>query len=581
MWLLVSLALSFARITHPAFGLGGDLPIHYHVTRSFARSFSEGDPLPRWAGLLDGGNGDAWFTFYPPLSYQVCVLLMKLLGVDILTSLKIVSVLILIIAQATAYLFARAFFNRRGSLVAALIYVALPAFPLIALKVCLFANAFALGFVPLALLGAHKLLFGERWARGLILFALGMSGIILSHVITTYLCGIAIAMMTLIYLPRAGWRGVARLAAGGGLVFALTAFFLIPQLIEMQWVRVDLQVNQHDYRDYFLFAKSQNDSPYRRIWASFNRSVSFLTLAQTALTFLFCLACLPLLRLRNRMAAPVLLGFAFTSFGLIISLSWFDIVWRFLPGLKFIQFPWRFLPFVSLGCGLLVAAACAPQEAGPSSWRMLTQLQRAGISLLLTWIVIANIGFTWVITRLNEPGITSEQTVRLFDSPNLPKRTFEESKQLDYKDDGQYAAYAANNPYYRPKGADLDIYPPVAQPGGLTLLSDHGRIVSQRLTIERREFAVECDEPVRARIETYHYPHWIARLDGREIRIDAESGSGRMLIDLPAGAHNLTVTFEPRNQIEIWARRVSFLTWVLFIGWILRNWPRINAKDHE
>src|SRR5574341_551828 len=255
IWLLVSLTISFARITHPAFALEGDMSVHYHVTRSYARSFDEGDLLPRWAGLLDGGNGDAWFTFYPPLSYLFTVVLMKLLSLDVQTSLRIVLVLILIIAQTSAYCFARAFFNRRGSLLVSLLYVALPAFPLIGLKICLFANAFALSFVPLAMLGAHELLVGERRARGLVIFALGASGLILSHVITTYLCGIAIGLMTLIYLPRVGWRGVARLAAGGLLVFALTAFFLVPQQIEMNWVRVDMQVGRHDYRSYFLFGE--------------------------------------------------------------------------------------------------------------------------------------------------------------------------------------------------------------------------------------------------------------------------------------------------------------------------------------
>ena len=37
----------------------------------------EGDPLPRWAGLLDGGRGDALFTFYPPLCYFASAVLMK------------------------------------------------------------------------------------------------------------------------------------------------------------------------------------------------------------------------------------------------------------------------------------------------------------------------------------------------------------------------------------------------------------------------------------------------------------------------------------------------------------------------
>lgn len=582
-WLLVSLIISFARVSHPAFGLQGDLPLHYHIMRSFARSFEEGDPLPRWAGLLDGGKGDAWFTFYPPLSYLFTVVLMKLLGVDVMTSLRIVSVLILIIAQASAYSFARAFFNRRSSLVASLFYVALPAFPLIGLKVCLFANAFALSLAPLAMLGAHHLLIGERRARGLIIFALGASGIVLSHVITTYLCGIAIALMTLIYLPRAGWRGAARLAGASLLVFALTAFFLVPQQIEMKWARVDMQIARHDYRNYFLFAEPRDDSHFHKMWANFNNGVSFLTLAQIALTFLFCVACLPVLRKRDRMSAPVFLGFALAAFALTISLPWSDVIWRYLPGLKFIQFPWRFLPFASLGCGLVVAAAYAPQEinqyggqtGGQNSWRTLNPLYRAGVSLLLTWIVIANVIATWAIARIDEPGITNEQVARLFNPPDLPKLTSQESNQLDHNDDWGYVAYTANHPYYRPNNSELDIYPPALQPGGLTLISGRGRVVSQQLNIERRQFAVECEEPVRARIETYNYPHWVARLDGREINIDVEPGTGLMLVDLPAGAHILTVTFEPRNQIETWARRISMLSWMLFTGWII--WRSIRS----
>jgi len=261
IWLLVGAVISFPRVTHPAFGFQGDLPLHYHITRAFARSFDEGDLAPRWAGLLDGGKGNAWFTFYPPLAYLFSAAMMKLLGVDVLTSLRIVSFLIFLIAQASAYLFARALFNRRYSLIASLFYAALPAFPLVGLKVGLFLNAFALSLAPLAMLGAHELLIGERRARGLIIFALGASGIILSHVITTYLCGIAIALMTLIYLPKVGWRGAARLAGAGLLALALTAFFLVPQLIEMKWAQVDQQVARHDYRNYLLFAKPLDECP--------------------------------------------------------------------------------------------------------------------------------------------------------------------------------------------------------------------------------------------------------------------------------------------------------------------------------
>src|SRR5262245_9626461 len=569
IWLLVSLTISFARVTHPAFGLEGDLSLHYHITRSYMRSFEEGDLLPRWAGLLDGGNGDAFFTFYPPLSYLLSAILMKVAGINALTSLKLVTVLIIFIAQAGAYRFARTFFNRRGSLVASVLYVALPAYSLISLKLSFFANAFALSFVPFALLGAHKLLIGKRHASGLTFFALGMSGIVLSHNITTYLCGIVFALMTLLYLQQVGWRGVARLVGAGFLVFALTAFFLIPLLTEMKWVRTGLQVDRHDYHDYFLFAKVQEGSQYRKMWSSLNLGVSYITVAQTSMTFLVCLVCLPILRKRSLLALPVSFGFAITTFTLIISSPWSNILWQYLPGLNFIQFPWRFLPFVSLGCGLVIAAAFTPQPDNQSSWRMLRPVHRALISFLLTWMGIANVYFTWTIVRMEASEITKEQVARLLDSPDVEKLPFDAMNRLDNRDDSLPNAYKANQYYFRPNTAELILYPPATEPGGLTLLTQQGQVKSQRLCNQQREFVVECKDPTKARIETYYYPHWIARLDGNEIPINLESETGRMLIDLPAGTHNLAIAFEPRNKIEIWAVRGSLLAWVLFIGWII------------
>src|SRR5262245_16518232 len=211
-WVLVGALLTFVRITHPAFGIQGDLPLHYHAIRSFERSFSEGDLAPRWAGLMDGGRGDARFTFYPPLSCWVSVILMKAFRVDALASLKMVSLLILVIAQISAYIFARQFFSRRSSLIASLIWVLLPAYPLIALHRAFFANALALSFVPLALLGAHLLLGEERRARGFAVFTLSFSAIVLTHPITTYLSAIVVGLFALSSLPKFGWRSGARLA---------------------------------------------------------------------------------------------------------------------------------------------------------------------------------------------------------------------------------------------------------------------------------------------------------------------------------------------------------------------------------
>ncbi|MGH9766296.1 MAG: 6-pyruvoyl-tetrahydropterin synthase-related protein [Blastocatellia bacterium] len=565
IWFSISALLTFARITNPAFGIQGDLPLHYHAIRSFERSFSEGELTPRWAGLMDGGRGGARFTFYPPLSSWLSVALMKAFGVDALTSLKIVSPLILMIAQISAYIFARQFFSRRSSLIASLTWVLLPAYPLIALHRAFVANALALSLVPLALLGAHLLIAEERLARGFAVFALSFSAIVLTHPITTYLSAIAIGLMALIYLPTRGWRAVAGLAGAGVVTLALTAFFLWPARVEAGWVQMGLQTVQQDYHNYFLFAKAPDGSRYRRGWAEINDVASAITITQTLMALSLGLMCLNILAPKKpstRLTAVARLGVVMAVFGLIISLPISEILWRYTPGFKFIQFSWRFQPFVALGCGLLAATIC-------ETWPALNPKLRVRISALLTWIVIASAVFTIMIARLEEPNVTRAQINDLLRAPNAKPITIEESRRMTNEEDLRYTSYAANEFYFRPPGSDFTLYPPASEPGGLSIISGPGRVISQKLNIAHREFMIESEEPTLARIETYHYLHWVARLDGREIKINAEQGSGLMLVDLPAGAHRLTLDYEVKQASQRIARAISLMAWGAFLIWTI------------
>lgn len=564
-WLFILLAglLSAGRLTNPAFGVLGDLPYHYHFTRAFQQSLLEGDWLPRWAGLLDGGRGEALFTFYPPLCFFLTTTLARLFHTDLLTGLKLITFLCLVLAQGSAYLFARAFFSRGLSALAAAMYVLLPGYPLILLNRALLPNGLALCFVPLALLATHRLLWPESprqrnlWTC---LLALSLSAIVLTHVVTTYVCALVLGVMVFSYLPTTGWRSLFRLIPAGLIALALTAFFLLPQQLEINWVNVKVLTEQHDFRSYFLFAPPRSTSAYHRAWASLNEAASWITLLQTGLILL---AGLLLWRKSLPQAQRLLLRFslALTAFSFLLALPLSRLLWEWLPGLSYLQFPWRMQPIVALSGGLLLALLVAQA----------LELDAAGRKALLTFpglLLLANFFFTYATTRAPQIALDQAQVRQLLDNSALPPTTTEALREGQTREGYyDYLTYYGNQASYRPRGTDTQLYSHAQHYGGLSIISGRGAITGQQLTNQRRAFELRNDEPVRVRLATYAYPHWVIRLDGQETRGRIEPDSGLLLVEVPAGAHMLTFSYEERQPAAIWARRVSALAWVLLALW--------------
>jgi hypothetical protein len=191
------------------------------------------------------------------------------------------------------------------------------------------------------------------------------------------------------------------------------------------------------------------------------------------------------------------------------------------------------------------------------------------IAAALTWIVIVNAIFTFMLARLDEPNVTRAQAVGLLDAPNAKPVKLDEGRELLREEDLNYASYSANQLFFRPLGSDRTLYPLVDQPGNLSFIAGHCQVRTQKLNIAHREFLIEGEESARARIETYNYPHWVARLDGQEIKIGAEQGSGLMLLDLPAGKHRITLDYEVRQPSQRIARAISAVAWAGFLIWAL------------
>ncbi len=554
LWSGVTTLLTLPRLTNAEFGAQGDLPIHYHLLRAFWRCVQEGDWLPHWAGLLDGGHGDAIFTFYPPLAYWVGTLFMLASGAKLLSALKFITVFSIWLAQFSAYRLARNFFTRGLSAFISVAYVALPTYGLLALHRAFLPNALALAEVPLVLLGAFQLLRKENNWRGFWLFVLSLSALILTHVITTYLVG---WLLLFLLLSQAAIPTFLRLSLASATALALTAFFWLPQQLEMRWVQVGLQLTQQDFQHYLLFAPLTRDTPFGRAWFGLNELASWMTLLQAAL----CAACAAMLW---RIGMIPIKHWAMTvaAFGLMISLPWAVPLWEVIPGLAFIQFPWRWQPFAALAAATLSALVI-------TYWQSIPRVRR----LTLTPVVVLSGLCLAVLTAqiARAPQSENDALPAAFHQSFEPI-PFSQAREMPDELKPVRLALTANQVYFRPHAADQNLYAATEQYGGLTILSGRGNVVAQQLRNERRSFQLNAEEPLQVRLETYAYPHWSAQLNGQSVALQTKNGL--MHCDVPAGAHTLTFEFTPRGKAQRAANAVSLLALLASLSWTLLRFLR-------
>jgi hypothetical protein len=69
-------------------------------------------------------------------------------------------------------------------------------------------------------------------------------------------------------------------------------------------------------------------------------------------------------------------------------------------------------------------------------------------------------------------------------------------------------------------------------PAGVAVLAEESGLLASRLTLA-------ADAPWQAAFHLFYFPGWAARLDGRPWPLSAQPGTGRIVIDVPAGRHTL------------------------------------------
>jgi len=341
----------------------------------FHKSIQDGILWPRWGPDWAFGYGYPFWNIYGPLAYFVGEGIL-LLGFDYVAAVKIVFALSVLGSAISMYLFVRRLLGRSAGLVASLVYVYAP-YHLFDLYVrAALAESFGFIFIPLVFWGFFELVDRPR-LNALIGTGLAYAGLMLTSnllgLLLTPTLGLFVAVMMWLRLKdekvgAGGWRlgtALRRLMALGippalglALGIGLSAIFVLPALLEYNYVRVDQWTGgRYAFGEDFVYF-FQLFSPRWGFGASVpgpddqaGFQLGLVPVVLFALSF-FAVPRIPQTNVRRvlRFFQGMTLVVAF----LMTPAS--DWVWRAVPLSSFAQFPWRLGVLTATGLAVVAGA---------------------------------------------------------------------------------------------------------------------------------------------------------------------------------------------------------------------------------
>jgi hypothetical protein len=515
----------------------------YYLPRhvEFQRALTEGVLIPRWAPDLAHGYGLPLFEFTPPLFYYLTAIPSALgLGLNAASAAAILA--IFLTAGIGMYLLARAFFGRLGGVLAATAYLLAPYFLVTVFVRYAMGDFTAFAAAPFAFWGAAT--FPRRADRAsFAAAALGIAALLLSSNHVALMTVPAVALVAVIAAAsRGGLRSGARAVGLVILGVALATFFWLPALAERQFVAIDRAIKGvYEYRYHFVYPEQLVYSPWgygdsiEGPGDGFSMSIGTVQLALAVVAAVLIVSRpAPVAR-----RAAVLTGSVILVGALVLSTGLARPLWEALPLLQYLQFPWRLLSLGTVAVAFLVGAVGPALQA--SRWKV----PIAGVGLLALLVSGAphaippppsyDLPDRLTPTNVTDWGLVASnanefEPIWVRESPREPPP----------------AAVGSNGP------ADIDVR----------------RSASTDLLL-----GVATDSPVVLRLGAFYYPGWTGAVDGHPVTVEVEEPSGAMLISVPAGTHQVHVTFS-NTPVRRAAAAVSVGALVTLLVYLLGPWDR-------
>jgi hypothetical protein len=508
---------------------GHDFEFHMNSWMEVLSQWKLGILHPQWAAGAHYGYGEARYTFYPPISWTLGSLLGLLLPWKLVTGAYVW--IALTTSGCCMFFLARQWMERNEAIFATLFYVANPYFLVIIYWRSAFAELLAGALIPLLVLAAFRR--GEKPGEIVLPLALIVAAAWLINVPSAIMVTYSAAFFILaLAVSRQSIRVLAGGAAGILLGAMLAGFYLVPAIYEQKWISVS-QVLSEGYRaqDNFLFGMTAD--PDHNL---FNHLISIVALAEV---IVLCATAFVLLRSRPRGRLFSVLAI----WGALLCISMFSVsglFWRYLPELRFMQFPWRWLLCLNVPLAIFVARA-------GRRW-----IPRIALYLIL----LAVVGYVWHAVQAPWWDTTAD-IVEMLDN---------QTSDAGYEGTDEYIPAAAD------ASAAKSGTPNVRYQG-----AGSSQIAVHRWNPEFRSFTVAASNPGTLAIRLFNYPAWKVRLNDRVVPSETDAKTGQMMIPVQAGTSRVEIRFK-----KTWDRTLGEIvsaTAVIFILLLVFRQKQISRKE--
>ncbi|MBN2390714.1 MAG: hypothetical protein JXR84_08325 [Anaerolineae bacterium] len=504
-----------------------DAELHIFRIAEMGYSLQAGNLYPRWAANFYYGYGYPIFNYYAPLTYHLGNWVTLFHSEHAVTGAKTLFVAATLLGAVGAYLLGREFGGQGGGVVGAATFAFSPYIALINPHIRGdLPEVFALAFVPWALWSWERL-----WTTG----SKGVFVLAIFSAVTTILSHNLTGLTTMLLLmassawhwligknrERVGWALLA-----GILVVMVTAFFWLPFFLERRFIHLDVAGEGHyDFHNHFVLLRDLLAFLRPIDWRAATNNPSMSAGPLLVLLAIVGFAIAMVWSKENRRRVSFYLLSSLLCFWLITPGSRF--VWETVPGMAYYQFPWRFLGPLA---ALLVPLAASLDNIALSSKRRAVML-----TFSCGMILITAMPGLYPIPWSSDFGPTDPLTL------------------LDFELQGRWRGTTSTDDFIPttvevipgPTQSLLDSYhsPPIDRVNWYTVPDDATVTVLDDVPWRSR-FTVQTPHEMLLRLYLFYFPGWKAYVDGQETSIEIAKPEGFVTVWVPAGQHNVLLSFE-------------------------------------